>query len=222
MLTHEEQEAFLASADKVRQAAEQHLRTHSGQPSVIAFVANLQRGVSRVAQTAVDQGAQLACQVGCNHCCGARVEAMAPEVWRIARAVETWPSAERERLMQRLQTRVARLGAAGEWQPRAKCPFLVDALCAIYEIRPTVCRRAHSLDVTKCQEYSPEIPQDLSIVVAAEALAKGTAEAYRNLGLDASGHELGRAVLLALTDPSAAARWYGGEAVFARDVIDLD
>jgi len=221
MLTPEEQEAFLESTDKVRQAAEHHLRTHPGLQSVVAFVANLQRGVSRVAQTAVDQGAKLACKVGCNHCCGARVEAMAPEVLRIVEEVEAWPIAERERLVRRLQTHAALLGGEGEWQ-RAKCPFLADELCSIYEIRPSVCRRAHSLDVTKCQEHSPEIPQNLQIVVAAEALMKGTAAAYGNLRFDASGHELGHAVLLALTDPSAEARWYSGEDVFARHVIDLD
>ena len=41
----------------------------------------------------------------------------------------------------------------------------------------------------------------------------GTAAAYRQVGLPASPHELLSAVLAALTDASAEARWHKGEAV---------
>jgi hypothetical protein len=73
--------------------------------------------------------------------------------------------------------------------------------------------------MTKCQTHASEIPQDLGTVVGVEALAKGTSEAYRRLGFDASSHELGRAVLLVLFDPSAESRWYSGNAFFVSESL---
>jgi len=218
MLSLEEQLAFLKSASNVQQVTERHLRTQRSQQSVISFVANLQRGVTRVMQTAIEQGVGIACKVGCNHCCRARVEAMAPEIFRIARELEGWPPAELDQCVARLKTHAARLGEAAAWNQRARCPFLADdELCSIYDVRPSVCRKAHSLDLEQCRENAAEIPQDLGSVVAVEALAKGTSDAYAELGFDAAGHELGRAVLLALSDPSAESRWYSGEPVFVAD-----
>ena len=215
MLTPDEHDAFLRSFDNVRQAAELHLGTHRSQESVVAFVANLQRGVTRVIQTAINQGVKIACHAGCSHCCSARVEAMAPEVFRISRELAGRPPDELNHLVQRLNAHVVFQSEAAAWSQRTECPFLISGLCSIYDVRPGVCRKAHSLDVRKCQANASEIPQDLGILVGVEALAKGTSGAYRRLGFDASAHELAQAVLLALSDPSAESRWYTGKAVFA-------
>ena len=83
-------------------------------------------------------------------------------------------------------------------------------------MRPANCRKAHSLDVTQCATHGPKIPQRLDVLLKAEALCKGSADAYAHIGLAAGGHELGQALLLALTDPGAEARWMNGEAVFDR------
>lgn len=216
MLTPEEQIVFLRSADNVRQAAELHLRAHRSQQSVVAFVSNLQRGVTRIIQTAIDRGVKVACHAGCSHCCSARVEAMAPEVFRIARELSSQSPGELNQLVQHLNAHVSLQNEAVQWNQRLKCPFLKNGLCSIYDIRPSACRKAHSLDVRKCQANASEIPQDLRIVVSVEAMAKGTSDAYGRLGFDASSHELIRAVLLTLADPSAESRWYNGDAVFAQ------
>ena len=100
------------------------------------------------------------------------------------------------------------------WNHRKSCPFLKDRLCSIYQVRPAACRKAHSADVSQCEAHAPVIPQNLEIALNAEALLRGTSGAYRQRGFDASAHELVRAVLLALLDPSAQARWYNGEQVF--------
>ncbi len=215
-LTPEEQVAFFNSADNVQQATERHLRAHQSQQSVISFVSSLQHSVSRVIQTARAQGVGIACRAGCSHCCSARVEAMPPEVFLIAKELEGRPTEERQQFVQRLKMHVATRSELNPWNQRSKCPFLTDDLCSIYAVRPSACRKAHSLDVKKCQENAPEIPQDLGVVVAAEALTKGTSEAYAKLGFNASGYELARAVLLALSDPTAESRWYKGESVFER------
>src|ERR1035437_7617394 len=98
MLSPEEHVAFLKSAGNVQQASENYLKTHRSKRSVISFVSNLQRSVSRVIQTAIDQGVGVACKAGCNHCCRARVEATAPEIFLIVREIEARPTDELKQL----------------------------------------------------------------------------------------------------------------------------
>lgn len=214
MLASDEQAAYQESVDKVRRAVERHLIDHMTPWSVIEFVANLQHGVSRIVSDAIEQGVPVACQAGCSHCCHARVEASAPEIFRIARDLESRSSEALGKIVEGLKVHVASPSLAIAWSQRRACPFLNNNLCVIYDKRPAVCRSAHSLDVRACETDAAEIPQDWGMVVRVEALTKGTSEAYRNLGFSVGAHELGAAVLLALTDASAEARWYGGEAVF--------
>ena len=213
-LTSEEAEAFLQSADQVREVAVRHLSNKQGLAMVISFVRNLQSGIDQVVTSSINQGVELACKAGCNHCCSARVEAIEPEVFRIAREIASRPPEEIKALIERLRAYVAMSSDVAPWKRRTPCPFLVDNLCSIYEVRPGVCRKAHSLDVAKCAENAPEIPQSLNIVLGAEALLKGTSDAYREIGLHASGHDLGQAVLIALSDSTVESRWQSGEAVF--------
>ncbi len=107
MLSTEERAAFLQSVDNVRQAAERHLKSCPSRHSVISFVANLQSSVSRVIQAAADRGAPIACTAGCSYCCSARVEATAPEIFRIVRELEIRPDYERRRLLGRLESHAA-------------------------------------------------------------------------------------------------------------------
>jgi uncharacterized protein len=215
MLAPDEQAAFLRSVDNVREAVERHLRSRNDQRSVIAFVSNLQRGVSGVVQAAIERGVTVACQAGCNYCCSARVEAMAPEVFRIAWSLASRPAAELDALVERLRAHVATQTENASWNQSTQCPFLTNGLCSIYDVRPSVCRKAHSQDAEKCRTNASEIPQDLGIVVGVEALAKGTSDAYARLGFDASGYELGQAVLQVLSNPLAESSWYSGSPVFA-------
>ena len=99
---------------------------------------------------------------------------------------------------------------------RQPCSFLVHDRCTIYSVRPAACRKAHSLSAAHCAEQSPTIPQNLRLLVDAEALMAGTALAYRDQPLPASAHELNAAVLAALdgtASPPAGAllRWYRGD-----------
>lgn len=214
-LSAEEQAAFLLSAQNVRDAAIRHLQAQREAPYVIAFVRNMQRGVNQIVQTAAEQGAGLACRPGCNHCCSARVEATAPEIFLIAQDIRSRPPEEASFLVQCLQAHAATPGELAPWRNRAPCPFLRDQLCSIYQVRPGVCRKAHSLDAEACKRHESVIPQNLAVLLSAEALAKGTADAYRQLGFEASAHELVHAVLLALSDATLETRWHAGELVFA-------
>jgi hypothetical protein len=217
MLAPEEQAAYLKSLDQVRLASERYLSTHRSPRQVIAFVANLQDGVSRLLATAIEQGVPVACKVGCSHCCNARVEAMPAEIFRIVRELQSRPTEELSRIVQSLQAHVASPNEAAAWSQRRACPFLHDNLCLIYEQRPKACRGAHSLDVSQCRTDAAEIAQDLATVVSTQALSQGSAQAYKNQGFDSAPYELGQAVLMAFSEATAEARWYAGEAVFDSD-----
>ena len=238
-LTEAEQAAFLQSIARVRSAAGRALRaaqtnamqgatadvtcviatgqapdaTESAAQAAVDFIAQLHQGLDTVAEQARANGPQPACQAGCAHCCHLRVEATDPEVLHIAQHLQTLPSADQAATLLRLQQHGAEASAGTTRQP---CSFLVHDRCTIYSVRPAACRKAHSLSAAHCAEQSPTIPQNLRLLVDAEALMAGTALAYRDQPLPASAHELNAAVLAALdgtASPPAGAllRWYRGD-----------
>ncbi|CAN7301216.1 YkgJ family cysteine cluster protein [Acidovorax sp. LjRoot38] len=212
MLTDDERSAFLQSIARVRQRAAQVLRQSQGADDTVAFIAQLHRGLDTVAEQARTTGPQPACQAGCAHCCHLRVEATEPEVFHIAQYLRAQPAEALADALSALQRHVATAALNPTNPARQACSFLVDDRCSIYPVRPAACRKAHSLSAQHCAEQSATIPQNLRLLVDAEALMAGTALAYRDQPLPASAHELNAAVLAALKDPTAQARWYQGDA----------
>ena len=216
-LSADEQQSFLAAAARTKAAALRHLRAAPDVHQTIHFITKLQTAVDGVTQSAAARGVKSDCRAGCSHCCSVRVEALPAEVFAVARALQGWATEERAHVLERLQ-RHAQLTQDGAHIDRtADCPFLENHLCSIYALRPATCRKAHSLDVRQCRqwEFGADIPQDLDTVLRADALSIGTADAYRELGLQATGHAFAPAVLRALADPSIESRWLAGEAVFS-------
>lgn len=214
MLSPLEQAEFSRATEKVRRSAIDALTGNPSGPFALRFIANLQRGVDRVQQSALDAGLKVDCRAGCSHCCSARVEALDPEVLRIAAELQKRPPAELAALTERLREHATRARGATAQTHRMPCPLLEKNLCTVYELRPAACRKAHSLDVRQCATPGADIPQSLDVLLKAEALSKGSASAYAHIGLAATGHELGQAVLLVLSDPTAEARWMAGQTVF--------
>ena len=212
MLTDDERSAFLQSIARVRQRAAQVLRQSQGADDTVAFIAQLHRGLDTVAEQARTTGPQPACQAGCAHCCHLRVEATEPEVFHIAQHLRAQPAEALADALSALHRHVTTAALNPTNPARQACSFLVDERCSIYPVRPAACRKAHSLSAQHCAEQSATIPQNLRLLVDAEALMAGTALAYRDQPLLASAHELNAAVLAALNDPAAQARWYQGDA----------
>jgi len=214
MLTDDERSAFLHSIARVRQRAAQALRqaqSADGADGAVAFIAQLHRGLDTVAEQARATGPQPACQAGCAHCCHLRVEATEPEVFHIAQHLRAQPAEALADALSALQRHVAAAALNPTNPARQACSFLVDERCSIYPVRPAACRKAHSLSAPHCAEQSATIPQNLRLLVDAEALMAGTALAYRDQPLPASAHELNAAVLAALSDPTALHRWHQGD-----------
>jgi Fe-S-cluster containining protein len=210
MLSPEETSAFAQSVLNVEATGRRYLESHPDRSATIHFVKNLQRGVDRVVQ-----GATVACRVGCNHCCHARVEVLAPEAFLIAAELAAQGDDRRKEILAKLERHRASFDETERtWSARRACPFLVEGLCSIYAMRPTACRKAHSLDVASCAAAASSIPQNLQMALHNEALAIGTANAYRDRRLDAEKHEFIAALIVALSVPAAEARWFGGEQLF--------
>ena len=79
--------------------------------------------------------------------------------------------------VERLKAHVLMFSAEIAWSQRPQCPFLTNELCAIHAVRPTVCRKAHALDMKKCRASACEIPQNLSVVVGVAAPTEGMSDA---------------------------------------------
>lgn len=213
-LSREEDAALRQTTRRIRDLWARQLAERPDDALRFVFVSRLHHEIERVMRHAVEQGVALACRPGCSHCCRARVEASPPEVFRIASALRALPADTLAALVARMRVHRAGAGDAKRWQDRPPCPFLEDDLCAIYPLRPSACRRAHSLDALQCAASASEVPQSLKILAGVEALSQGVAGAYADVGLDARGHELVSAVLVALDDAEAAARWHAGGAPF--------
>ena len=205
----------MRAVDSVKQTALHHLSSNRDPTFAINFVSNLHRGVDQVVQAAKGQGLKLDCKSGCSYCCNYRVEALVPEVFRISRELRKLPFQKIEEITERLLKHAATVKGVSVMDYHVSCPFLIENLCSIYQIRPAVCRKAHSYDVGKCKQTGSDIPGSLEVAIKSEALIKGTADAYDQVQLSASGHyELGQAVLIALIDETTESRWYSGELVF--------
>lgn len=184
-MSPEEQTAFAESIHRVQAAARLAL---DGGSSRARLVAELHRGVDRVTWLAQERGVALACQPGCAHCCEARVEVLPDEAGLIAQALRDWPEPAQAELRQTLLAQ-ARQRRAQPWV-RLPCALLREQRCSVYAARPAACRKAHSLDAQACAEAAPQIPQELALLLDAEALMLGVGQA-----LDAPPQELALAVM---------------------------
>lgn len=215
MLSPDEQAAVADAIARVQQRAADHLATHRQADSAIRFVAQLHQAIDKLTRQVHESGRAVDCKAGCTHCCRARVEVTEPEIFNIVRMLKAGST-------ETLETRIRRLrhhqsATTSDAPARPDCAFLDNQLCAIYAVRPAACRKAHSLSVADCARMAADIPQHLDLTLGAEVLMRGTANAYRQVGLATTAQELCAAVLQALEDDTAEARWLNGESVFEPD-----
>lgn len=207
VLTEGETAAFLASIEQVRSASVYTLQSTRNATQAVGFVRHLHRSIDLAVARAAVRGPAPDCKAGCAFCCSVRVEATEPEVFLIARTVRDWPTPRRNAVIERLRHHVGARHRQPDG-PRQDCAFLEDRRCSIYPVRPGVCRKGHSLSVAHCESRAAQIPQLVSLLVEAEALMTGVAQAYRQVELPISQLELQAAVLAAIEDETAEQDWY--------------
>jgi Fe-S-cluster containining protein len=181
-----------------------------------ALAASRQRHEARIA-AAPDAGT-LACRAGCTWCCHFTVDVRAVEVFAILDFLsQSFTPDEKARVLAEIRANSVALQGLGEGERvtrNLRCPFLKDARCTIYAVRPLSCRNYHATDVAGCQQSYDE-PENLDIdpdfapgvYQAGEAHVEAVSSAMDRAGFDVKAYELNCALDAALSDPTARERF---------------
>jgi Fe-S-cluster containining protein len=161
----------------------------------------------------------LACGRGCNYCCHIAVMATAPEVFLIARELRARHATTFAADVSGRCDAVSQANHTPRVGRKIPCPLLRDGLCSVYTVRPMVCRKHTSFDVSACiSEYEgrkSDIPirrfdQEVFEVCVAALMAGMLLWADRACVV----YELAGALRVALEDDQAEQNWLSGETVF--------
>ncbi|MAE44912.1 MAG: hypothetical protein CMF63_08030, partial [Magnetovibrio sp.] len=188
----------VAGALKGKDAAEELNRLFD---ATAAFLADHTESIKKQSPPA----GSLDCGRGCAHCCHQYEVAVTPlEVFRLAGRIEkTFVAADKEALLERLADIKKRKDEHPlDRKPREmfRCPLLIGDQCAVYEVRPFVCRGANSYSARKC-ELAKRTGREQKVVRAyrsqdraARWVRKTVALGGADAGLDARMVDLTRAL----------------------------
>jgi Fe-S-cluster containining protein len=164
------------------------------------------------------QAPKYQCAKGCNYCCHGAVSVSAPELFRIVRLIDAGTSIDKAGVIERAKARSADSFDA-VLTLRDPCPLLIEGNCSVYEDRPMGCRQFVSTNAEGCRTAFeqkngelPFVPGAANAGLIVRSLLMGAAA---SLGLKADTYELSSALLIALEQPDAEARWLAGEDVLA-------
>lgn len=159
-------------------------------------------------------GPQVACAIGCSHCCKRTVPVTYVELAAIAHEVSTaWKPAEVKALKGRIETYRSALAAGG----RATCPLLVENRCSAYALRPLSCRATNSLDVNACvrwyenEDESEQVPMRPEPMAIGYWMATGIASASHRNRLSPDAVDMADSLGRVLDDPSILDQFFAGE-----------
>jgi Fe-S-cluster containining protein len=159
-------------------------------------------------------GLHFDCKAGCSYCCSLRVAAVPAEIFLIARHLKQLPAEAQTEIIERLKIHAEAARGLVTEDHFLPCPMLADGRCTIYAVRPAMCRKYLSMNVEECKKPDACAAEDREMAMMSSALIFGTGQAYSRAKLSNQIHELGQALLVALTDPTAEDRWHRGGQVF--------
>jgi Fe-S-cluster containining protein len=167
----------------------------------------------------------LVCQTGCSFCCFNQVEVTPPEALLIGDFVEHWfTAAEKAGLRESLNRGI--LIKAGKSKKEIAhlrrelpCPLLRDDRCAVYRVRPLVCRAMHSLDAKQCElEWESNSFRGVEHYAHRQeitaSLAQGLLAGCREMGCQSGTLDLVQALRDFFQAPSPLEQWIQGQQVF--------
>jgi Fe-S-cluster containining protein len=165
----------------------------------------------------------IACRAGCGICCVVNVSVLFPEAVAIVEHAQRCFSKED---LARLRKRIDELYLRSRWLDdeerlflRRPCAFLNDSdACAIYPVRPLLCRSVTSTDPQSCLqaiampalEESKPVLMNLFQKSLMNATFEGLGQALEELGLDSRGMRLTEAVKRLLDEPELVAGFAAG------------
>jgi Fe-S-cluster containining protein len=158
----------------------------------------------------------VACKAGCSHCCHRVARARITEVIAVARHILSSFSEEelgglRKRLYDYERVVAPSLGRDTQLL-RPTCPLLVNGLCSTYEQRPLMCRGIFSPDAGICEKAKlqpqstgfPVLPDRMQI---AQSVWAGLEQGLNENSRDSNIYDFGRALRIAVENPSAMDTW---------------
>ncbi len=167
----------------------------------------------------------IACEAGCDACCYNLVEVTPPEALLIGHHIkEYFPEAAKDLLLghvDRILQLTAGLGKAEIAVRRRQipCPLLHKRTCAVYPIRPLVCRAMHGLDAARCRRELESGSLAASQYYAhrheiALSVSAGVLNGCREMGCQAATLNLAQALQDFFSQEDPVERWISGEEVF--------
>ena len=222
MMTDAERRALFAQT--VRRM-EQRLAAGTSKGAVLRAVGwGLQELERTYAGTPAGVLATVACRAGCGHCCSSPVDVQAHEVLFVADSIQKdFSPQDLEDLIARTAEHRAfhaRLNSDERERSRVPCVFLVEGSCAIYEVRPEICRAHHMSDVAPCIAFVDDpgaaLPTGHIPVLRARmfAVMLGIDEALEGAGYDDRSYDFGSALNEALTNSLCLVRWLRRQPAF--------
>jgi len=106
-------------------------------------------------------------------------------------------------------------------QTNIPCAFLSEHSCTVYTVRPAMCRKVHSTDVTACKQ-SFDNPADTTVsnaehpvmpAISMTAIA-AVREGIKESGFDSTIYDLNEVVVDAFENPKCEKRWGQGKKAF--------
>ena len=181
--------------------------------------------IHKAADEAVSRAkAQVACKQGCAMCCHYHVMISATEALALAERLEQLPPEQFARVRARLNQNsllAASMTPADHIKINVACALLEGNQCIVYQDRPLVCRRHHSMEVDAC-ERAFNNPADegqqlmnAPLAMGIEAVIHAHDRSAKQAGFDATKYEMNAALKAALSSPATARRrWRDGKLTF--------
>lgn len=163
----------------------------------------------------------IACRKGCSYCCYTQVSATAPELFLIARTLETAKPGKappRDAVLAGA-ARTAGLGVEGRFGKKIPCALLAENACSMYAERPTVCRQVTSTNLAACldeyegRDFNGDMVVSRLYLDHARNCRIPLQAALISLDLPLASYELGAGLTAAL-ETGAEEAWLSGRDTF--------
>lgn len=201
-------------------AVRETLGRSTDEEACVALAARIAALISGELDQLQRRQAGMACAKGCNFCCHLRVLVYPHEAIALLHQLKSQLAPElQEGVQLRLFAHAAQLQALDPNEPRppVPCAFLVDGLCAAYEIRPISCATFHSMSRAPCQRryetsslIAVGIPVSTELYQLTGALHEEVGRAVKRVGVSAARVELQTALAALLRNPDLIPQWRAG------------
>jgi Fe-S-cluster containining protein len=168
------------------------------------------------------KGIKIECAKGCAFCCHVAVSALAPEVFHIANTMRAQRGSDFEARRAAIHAGARSTRGLSDFdraRRKLPCVLLENNVCSVYSARPGPCRGMTSISVKACERSfngaGVPIPTPVVWGTLRNAHLQALMAALTAVELSSESYDLNEAILVALENPDAEARWLKGEDVFA-------